>query len=948
VDQNTLAAALREATSHASKLGGETSGLLRKIADLEAEVSRLRKLVPPISWNPITLVFVSGTASSVNLSAFLVNNQNKTVTYSVYSGTLPSGCTLSGSTVSYSGVGAATVANVQFRATTGAFNVESATVAATINAPPTLPNQAPVWSVADNFALTPQLTQGTAGQYSVFSYASDPENNPLTFSRSGGTAPASVTVSSAGLITVPATVPAGSYTVTVVADDGYTPPASNWASRSTAPGVVWAQRFNTSASDYWIDPGSPSSSTAVVRRIATDGVQGDGCLEVFVPAGSDPGNGAWTRPLAPVRAFAGHYAADANVAGLPVIPFDTAYSVNDRPSERLYNMRGGLFGASQYFNSTQIQSGFPEYVYAGKFWIQMRVKLSASRVLAAEHQGKIFNIDQAGNDTCMHELVVGVEAGGYPSAPRLPYFYTAQGNRNISRLNNPQAQTASSVRQPGIPLCAYDASSNLNAGACWQWPADTWVTVNIGINLGSQNTTADNGFTFPSPIRDTGLTIRVAVDGATSWTTLVDKADYYWWYSQVLGSSFGYGAASFGMQKLVLYAFNGGTSQTPAVSDFYHRFDEIICSTQEPALPSGVTQAPSLLSNTVQQMASGDWSAAVLATASINTADALGFKPLGAPSNSDPVGDRLTDWPGRGHYDATQNCVWWMNGTVGWAPGSISAVRYDIGTDTLSKFRGTTINSDGLFYPYGEAHNFGAADFDPVGRVIYRRLTKNSDTGTNLGHLGIWNVDSHTASTVEITSEINGDEYPNLAWFPEMGSVVILYTANGTARFMRYTPGSGWGANILPGVTCNESAMVYHGSYVWFTAAGTSKLYRMDSTGTVTDMGSTPVAMEGSTYNESPNTTFCTLHAMNGCLYAFTAAGPIYRYTIATGAWDQAGSIPYRRTAVGAQASTGTQYHCHTNMIVAAVPSVNAFIAASQDQWSSTITTPAAAWAFKP
>jgi hypothetical protein len=104
VDQPGLAARLRAATEQALKIGSETQRLLDRVAFLEDEVSRLRKAAQPFWWPDFSVEFTNGTASSVNLSQFLRNDQGRSVAYSVASGTLPTGIALSGSALSYNGV----------------------------------------------------------------------------------------------------------------------------------------------------------------------------------------------------------------------------------------------------------------------------------------------------------------------------------------------------------------------------------------------------------------------------------------------------------------------------------------------------------------------------------------------------------------------------------------------------------------------------------------------------------------------------------------------------------------------------------------------------------------------------------------------------------------------------------------------------------------------------
>lgn len=60
------------------------------------------------------LNFVVGTAGSANLANFVTNPRNATATYAVSSGSLPPGCSLSGSIVSWTGSGNEGITNVVF------------------------------------------------------------------------------------------------------------------------------------------------------------------------------------------------------------------------------------------------------------------------------------------------------------------------------------------------------------------------------------------------------------------------------------------------------------------------------------------------------------------------------------------------------------------------------------------------------------------------------------------------------------------------------------------------------------------------------------------------------------------------------------------------------------------------------------------------------------------
>lgn len=76
--------------------------------------------------------FAQGAAATVNLSQYVTNPLGKSLTYSVASGALPTGCTLSGYTVSYNGTAGVSSSSVAFTVTDGAQLSRSATITAQV------------------------------------------------------------------------------------------------------------------------------------------------------------------------------------------------------------------------------------------------------------------------------------------------------------------------------------------------------------------------------------------------------------------------------------------------------------------------------------------------------------------------------------------------------------------------------------------------------------------------------------------------------------------------------------------------------------------------------------------------------------------------------------------------------------------------------------------------
>lgn len=69
----------------------------------------------------------------------------------------------------------------------------------------------------------------------------------------------------------------------------------DWVNRSTAAGVTQAIRFDTSSAVTTYRHGDGQQANVI--RNATDGIIGDGCLEVTVPSADGANSGAWRCPV---------------------------------------------------------------------------------------------------------------------------------------------------------------------------------------------------------------------------------------------------------------------------------------------------------------------------------------------------------------------------------------------------------------------------------------------------------------------------------------------------------------------------------------------------------------------------------------------------------------------------------------------------------------------------
>jgi hypothetical protein len=575
-------------------------------------VSTLTKRVVPFYWQTVTLAYQNGTASSTNLATFLTNAQGRTITYTIKSGALPSGCTLSGSTISYDGAGIAAASSVQFTATSGVDVADSASVTCTIAAAPTVENRPPVWSVAENYALT-QQTAGTGSSISVSQYASDPDGNALTFARVGGTAPAEVTVSGAGTITFPNSVAVGSYTVQVSVDDGQNSAENDWLLRSTGTGVVWAVDFSEGTNDYnkFLIPSTTrmtSPNTGDVTQDSVEGIRGPGALRMHCNAGSSI-QSAWIRPFVAFPAGTGTYTGLGYSYARPwTTPVDRGYlnglsTGNPGAGSTAWNLNGqyvdqgttannnwwlyrhGLHGHADYWADTRDGSGRgradssqwtwaqPPGKTAADFYIQMRCKISASFFNPAAftpRRTKHFYIDLMGGSDQEVINVTPAESG----LERRLHVYTYRSGVHLSEFKN-----SSLVETGGSATTSGTCTLTSGAGTCWEYPIDTWFTLLFHITPGHHNPGMSQyypGTTYAAAVyKDTGVEVWAHREGETGYTKLFGMMDLAWFFN-ANSESMAYGGP-WAFNCLSINGYVG--SNNPVSSIAWDRwYDQIIFS----------------------------------------------------------------------------------------------------------------------------------------------------------------------------------------------------------------------------------------------------------------------------------------------------------------------------------------------------------------------------------
>jgi hypothetical protein len=282
-------------------------------------VSRLRKTPQPFRWTAIPVAFTQGTAASVNLAAYLSNPQGRTITYSTV-GSLPTGVTLSGSTVSYNGTAVASTVSVRFRATSGSYEADSDVTTVSIAAPP-ITNSDPVWLTPTNLGT---ITANTPFSFTLT--AVDADSDPISFIvgalPGAATATPQVQSGTSRAVVVAGTgLSVGTYTFTINADDE--PPlgqvfglvASTLS--TTSIGLVWTAVSN--ATSYQVERSFTGTGTwTVLGTVATAS---------YTSTGLDPGTLYFYRVRALSATQTGEYSAAASATTVALGDAETDWTI---------------------------------------------------------------------------------------------------------------------------------------------------------------------------------------------------------------------------------------------------------------------------------------------------------------------------------------------------------------------------------------------------------------------------------------------------------------------------------------------------------------------------------------------------------------------------------------------------------------------------------------------
>lgn len=334
---------------------------------------------------------------------------------------------------------------------------------------------------------------------------------------------------------------------------------ADWLARVRGSGVVWFHDFRSDAevnAFRWTggygggnDPLAKGSGGSHVRRNASDGVTGGGCLEIWHPNGTG-GNSHWWRPFSPLTAPGnGKEKDDPGASGSLVAQ---PYNPTDGGSQ-IYNW--GLRGYYGHPLADAKGGSFDGH----EFYLQMRVKMDPRRTAAGNNQvGKLTFLSTTRASNTPQEIVT--YSGAFPVAGvGQPNYF-----RMYSREYSPIEQW-DSLGRPGQQLGK--DGSNYSAGAycnvnesqrrvnCWYWSGG-WDTIMYHVVPGQGG------------VENQRIAVYAARQGEKAYTKIWDET-YAIFHSTSPLIAEGYNA-------LICSIYQNGSNN----SEFWHRFDQIIFSKQ--------------------------------------------------------------------------------------------------------------------------------------------------------------------------------------------------------------------------------------------------------------------------------------------------------------------------------------------------------------------------------
>lgn len=335
---------------------------------------------------------------------------------------------------------------------------------------------------------------------------------------------------------------------------------SDWLARIAGPGVVWAHDFRSAAEVNqfrWTggfgggnDPngvGSPNANWC--RWIDTDGITG-GCLEVIHKAGTNEGS-YWWRPFSPMSAPGNGRVNNDPGGGVALqtwVPTSGGGQTNNwgRPT----NQRRGL-----YCNAAYNPGGDAD---GSDYYVQLRVKMDPRRIQAPGETvgGKFIWLTHTVQSYTDQELVTYSYGGGRENGKNLFRVYRGAGYL-------PLEQTGTGNGQPQTNSQYGTCSMSGNMAGCWGWSGG-WDTVLYHVTPGVKGS-ASTRFEVWACAAGQEANGYVKI-----WDQYYDMVDNYPNSPQ----------DDVGWSALILSAYNNGNYGTVTVTEFYHRYAQVIFSKQ--------------------------------------------------------------------------------------------------------------------------------------------------------------------------------------------------------------------------------------------------------------------------------------------------------------------------------------------------------------------------------
>lgn len=372
----------------------------------------------------------------------------------------------------------------------------------------------------------------------------DPDSS--TYSIVAGALPAGTTFS--GSVVSGSPTSAGTFDVTFRADNGASNAQNDWIARSTAPGVVWANGFESDAevnAYRWAggvgnDPNATTPDAGYMTRLPTGGPGGLPALEIVRLAGRET-NVNWWRPMSPM-------AAGGN-----------GRATNDPAAGKTLRTWAPTQGGSQTQNWNQDFWG-PQ-TYPQEFYFQLRVKRDPRRVSpsynAVEPVGKLLFLSLTSNSLTAQEIVTYSGSGGGAGGTTNDFHRMYVGGSPPMESLDPLGRAG---QQVGGQLSTYPSNYcdvTANPSKCWSFSGG-WDTLLYHVTPGT--------FTTGSGLS----TIRVyaAREGVTSYTKIWDQQFTHSWQT----------ASTKGWNAVILNTYN---NNVPGgfPGDFWQRYAQLIFST---------------------------------------------------------------------------------------------------------------------------------------------------------------------------------------------------------------------------------------------------------------------------------------------------------------------------------------------------------------------------------